>query len=192
MISRFIGNDGFCFKWCKDDGPNAAGKCQHTLDRIGTSYNCPSKYTISGFAAGEFEVCDSDSFPIPGVYTDAAGATQSYAQPAESLGAISTMPYQPSSAATSNCKTFASTELFTTFGAAPTGASGSSASGTGTATSGASSGTGTRATAAPTSSGSSNSTGSSSATGDSGAAEAFGMSLFAAIIGTLAAVSMFA
>ena len=27
-----------------------------------------------GMQPGEFKVCDSDSFPVPGVYTDSAGA----------------------------------------------------------------------------------------------------------------------
>ena len=209
--SRFIGSDGFCFKWCKDDGSNPDGKCQHTLDRIGTSYNCPSKYTLGATPAdGLFEVCDSDSFPVPGVYTDAAGATQSYAQPPESLGAISTMPYQPTSAATSNCKTYASSDVFaalatvspapgssasTTSGAASGGSGSSSATATAgtTATTGASGSKATSAPAAPTTSTSagSNSTGGASG-GDSGAASAFGVSLFATIAGVLAAISMFA
>ena len=183
----------FCFKWCKDDGTNPAGKCQHTLDRIGTSFNCPSKYTLAGFQAGEFEVCDSDSFPVPGIYTDSTGATQSYAQPPESLGAISTVPYVPTAAATSNCKTFASTELFTTFGAAPTGASASSSSGaSGSAATGTSktTGTGTRSSAASTSTSSSNSTG--SASGSDSGAETLGFSLFASVAGVLAAAALFA
>ena len=182
----------FCFKWCKDDAPNAAGKCQHTLDRIGTSFNCPSKYTLAGFAAGEFEVCDSDSFPIPGLYTDAAGATQSYAQPPESLGAITTVPYEPTAAATSNCKTFASTELFTTFGSAPTGAASSSgASGSSGGSSATSTGTRSGASSAPTSA-TSASNGTASGNSGSGASEAMSMSLFATVVGVLSAVAMFA
>ena len=51
----------FCFKWCADNGTNPDGKCQHTLDRIGTSFNCPSKYTLgAGMQPGEFEICDSE------------------------------------------------------------------------------------------------------------------------------------
>ena len=179
--SRFIGSDGFCFKWCKDDGSNPNGKCQHTLDRIGTSYNCPSKYTLGATPAdGLFEVCDSDSFPVPGVYTDAAGATQSYAQPPESLGPITTVPYTPTSAATSNCKTFASTDIFLQ-ASTTSGASSSGATGTGSAST---------AGAAPASSGGANGTAAGSS--GSGASETLGMSLLATVGGVLAAVFMFA
>ena len=174
-VCRFIGNNMFCFKWCKDDGSNPDGKCQHTLDRIGTSFNCPSKYTLAGFAAGEFETCDSDSFPVPGVYTDSTGATQSYSQPPESLGAISTVPYTPTSAATSNCKTYASTDIFA---AAATASGSASGSGSATRSSGASSATGTAAN--------------STSSGSNGAPEALGVSLVATLAGVLAAVSLFA
>ena len=90
-VCRFIGNNMFCFKWCNDNGTNPAGKCQHTLDRIGLLYNCPSKYTAgAGYQAGEFEICDSDLMTVPGIYVDASGATQSYEQPPEALGEITT------------------------------------------------------------------------------------------------------
>ena len=105
-LPRFVGDDGFCFKWCKDDGTNPAGKCQHTLDRIGLLYNCPSKYTAgAGYQAGEFEICDSDLMTVPGIYVDASGATQSYEQPPESLGEITSIPYTPTVVASSNCQT---------------------------------------------------------------------------------------
>ena len=195
----------FCFKWCNDDGSNPDGKCQHTLDRIGTSYNCPSKYTLAGYAEGEFEVCDSGSFPVPGIYTDSAGATQSYSQPPESLGAITTVPYDPTAAPTSNCKTYASSELFTAFGSAPTGASSSatgsatgstsgsgSAQATGSATGTMSTARGT-ASAAPSGSSSASTNGTSSGSTDtSGAAEALGVSVFATVAGVLAAAVFFA
>ena len=171
----------FCFKWCNDNGTNPDGKCQHTLDRIGTSFNCPSKYTLgAGMQPGEFEVCDSDSFPIPGVYTS-AGQTLSYSQPPESLGAISTVPYTPTSAATSNCKTYASTDLFTDAVATGTASVSGSGSGTGSASAALTSGS---------SSSASNSTGSSS--GSSAAPETLGFSLLATVAGVLAAVSLFA
>ena len=173
VTRRFIGNNASCFKWCADNGTNPDGKCQHTLDRIGLAYNCPSKYTLGSMDAGEFEFCDSDSFPIPGIYTDSAGTTTSYSQPAESLGAITTIPYTQTSAATSNCVTYASSDLFVTT------ASGSSA-------------TGTASSAKSTSSGSSSSSSSSSTSTDSGASEALAMSLFAVAVGVLSAVAMFA
>ena len=162
----------FCFKWCNDNGTNPDGKCQHTLDRIGMAYNCPSKYSLGSYTEGEYEYCDSDSFPVPGVYTDSAGTTYSYSQPAESLGAISTVPYTPTAAATSNCKTYASSDIFVAASSGATAsATGSSAKATSTASS-------------------SNSTSSSSS--DSGASETLGMSLFATVVGILAAVAMFA
>ncbi|KAH9910968.1 uncharacterized protein BXZ73DRAFT_93504 [Epithele typhae] len=192
--TEFIGSNQFCFKWCKDDGPNAAGKCQHTLDRIGLAYNCPSKYTVgAGQADGEFEVCDSDSFPIPGVYTDAAGATQSYAQPPESQGAITSIPYDPTAAATRACTTFASAALFTDAVAAPS--SGTSAGTTTGAPSTKTNGVSTTKSSSgsnPTSSSSSKTNGTSSASGAIPAADALPMSLFATVIGVLSAIAMFA
>ncbi|KAH9913995.1 uncharacterized protein BXZ73DRAFT_92896 [Epithele typhae] len=120
--TEFIGSNQFCFKWCADNGTNPDGKCQHTLDRIGLSFNCPSKYTMGGGTPdGLFEVCDSGSFPIPGVYTDSAGATH---------------------AASSNCQTFTSAALFTdAVSASSGGSSGVSGTSTGTATGSKSTGT---------------------------------------------------
>ena len=65
-----------------------------------------------GMQPSEFKVCDLDSFPVPGVYTNDAGAMQSYSQPLESLDAITTVPYVPTAAATHNCKMFASMDVF--------------------------------------------------------------------------------
>ena len=176
----------FCFKWCNDNGTNPAGKCQHTLDRIGTSYNCPSKYTLGNMSPGEFEVCDSDSFPIPGEYTVSGGATSSYAQPAESLGPITTVPYTPTSAATSNCKTYQSTDIFLA-GATTSGSSSASA------TAGASgSGSGSSAGAAPTSGSSGSSNGTTSGNSGSGAPATLGVSMLATVAGVFAAVAIFA
>ena len=111
---RFIGNNQFCIKICNPDSPNQSGYCQHTLDRIGLGYNCPSKYTVGGgYQEGEFEVCDTQNMGIVGVYTDASGATQSYAQPPESAGPITTVPYTPTSAASSNCVKMTSSALWT-------------------------------------------------------------------------------
>ena len=50
---------------------------------------------------------------VPGIYTDASGATQSYAQPPESAGPITTVPYVPTSAASSNCVKMTSSALYT-------------------------------------------------------------------------------
>jgi len=140
--TEFIGSNQFCIKVCNPTSKNQSGYCQHTLDRIGLAYNCPSKYTIGGgFKAGEFEVCDTAPMEIPGVYVE-NGVTMSYAQPPESDGPITTVPYTPTAAASSNCVTSASSALFsgqpsvTGAASASTTASGSgsaSASSTGSA-----------------------------------------------------------
>jgi len=155
--TEFIGSNQFCLKICNPTGNNNAGYCQHTLDRIGLGYNCPSKYTVGGgFAPGEFEVCESADIGVPGIYVDSAGATQSYSQPAESLGAITTIPYQPSTVASSSCTTYTSSVLFASAptvaptsspgsaqvtGTAKTGITTAKATGTGSTAAGATAGT---------------------------------------------------
>lgn len=99
---------------------------------------------------GTFQVCDSDDMLPPGVFTTAPGATTTWFQP--TVGPVGTPPYVPITPSSSNCQTFASTQLFVA--AATATATGGSASGA--ATSGAS---GTR----------SGSGSSPSATGSSGA-----------------------
>jgi len=117
--TEFIGSGMFCLKICNPAGNNEAGYCQHTLDRIGLGYNCPSKYTVGGgFQPGEFEVCESADITVPGIYVS-AGVTLSYSQPAESLGAITTIPYQPSTVASSSCTTYTSSVLFASAPPAP-------------------------------------------------------------------------
>lgn len=191
--TEFIGSNQVCIKICNPTG-NESGYCQHTLDRIGLAYNCPSKYTIGGGApAGEFEVCDSDLMTVPGVYVD-NGVTSSYAQPPESLGPITSIPYSPSLVASSNCVTTASSALFSQLVAAPssagasttgsagasaTGSAGASASGNKASTSG--SRTGSAGGAAPT--------GGSSLTGGAGALRT---SAFATVAGVIFAVAFFA
>lgn len=151
--TEFIGSNQFCLKICNPAGKNNAGYCQHTLDRIGLGYNCPSKYTVGGgFAPGEFEVCDSADIGVPGVYVDSAGTTQSYAQPPESAGPITTIPFQPSTVSSSNCVTYTSSVLYTAApSVAPTSSAGKSASGTSKVTTAKATGTGggTAATGAP-------------------------------------------
>ncbi|KAI0028457.1 hypothetical protein K488DRAFT_80676 [Vararia minispora EC-137] len=134
--TEFIGNNQFCIKVCNPNGTNPDGYCQHTLDRIGLGYNCPSKYTVGGNvpANGDFEICDSDLMMVPGLYVQ-NGQTLSYSQPPESLGQITTIPYQPSLVSSSNCQTFSSAALFTglaspTSGASSAAPTGASASGT--------------------------------------------------------------
>ncbi|KZV67290.1 hypothetical protein PENSPDRAFT_654220 [Peniophora sp. CONT] len=169
--TEFIGSNQFCIKICNPAGSNNPGYCQHTLDRIGLLYNCPSKYTTpASFPAGEFEICDSDLMTVPGIYVDASGATQSYAQPPESLGEITSIPYTPTVVASSNCQTFASSALFTELAAATGATSSASASG-----SAAASGS-TNPSASGSASASRSASGSAAASAASGSASAAGSS----------------
>jgi hypothetical protein len=202
--TEFIGSNQFCVKICDPKGSNEAGYCQHTLDRIGLLYNCPSKYTSGGgFQAGEFEVCDSDLMTVPGVYVDASGATQSYAQPPESLGPITSIPFTPSVVASSNCQTMASSVLFSDLVAATnvpsSSAASSGASATGSATGSSKSGStpsGSRtgsAAGSPTNSaaGSSSSSAAMSLTSTS-AITSLMFSLVAGIVGVGSAIALLA
>lgn len=104
---NFMGGGTFCLKACDPSKPNAANYCQHVFDRIGCQYNAPAAYVD-----GVFLSCDGDDQDFPGIYTDAAGVVQTYTQPAESLGPISTIPYTARIPASSNCQTFNSATLF--------------------------------------------------------------------------------
>lgn len=104
---NFMGGGTFCLKACDPSKPNAANYCQHVFDRIGCQYNAPAAYVD-----GVFLSCDGDDQDFPGIYTDASGAVQTYTQPAESLGPISTIPYTARIPASSNCQTFNSATLF--------------------------------------------------------------------------------
>jgi hypothetical protein len=192
--TRFIGNGQFCLKICNPEGSNESGYCQHTLDRIGLGYNCPSKYTVGGgTAAGDFEVCDSDNMGVPGVYTDAAGATQSYSQPPESDGPITTVPYQPTTVASSNCQKVTSSAIYTDLVPATSSASPGSASATASGSKSASI-TGSASSKPTGSAASSSKTGSAaqaSATSDNAAASV-GVSVVATVFGVIAAVAVLA
>jgi len=102
----FVGGDAFCFKACNPAGADAARYCEHIFDRIGCAYNAPNNAQD-----GVFEVCDGESQDFPGIYS-VGGVEMTYTQPPESLGAISTMPYQPVVPPSSNCRQYASSELF--------------------------------------------------------------------------------
>jgi hypothetical protein len=108
-MTRFVGSNMLGIKICNPTGTNPAGYCQHTLDRIGLTYNMPNQAQN-----GTFETCDTDPMDIPGVYTS-AGQTLSYAQPPESLGPITSIPYTARIPASSNCQTYQSTALYTDF-----------------------------------------------------------------------------
>jgi len=104
---NFMGGSQFCLKACNPAGANAANFCQHIYDRIGCAYNAPNSAQT-----GQFTSCDGDNQDFPGVYTDSAGVVQTYTQPPESLGAISSIPYQPKVPASSNCVTHTSNVLY--------------------------------------------------------------------------------
>jgi hypothetical protein len=123
---------------------------------------------------GLFEVCDSDPMDIPGVYT-LNGQTLTYTQPPESLGPITTVPYQPRVPASSNCVTYQSSALYTDFLSLAT-ATGASSKAT------AGSGTGTRAGTASV----------ASSTSGSNGAGALTVSLFPSILGVAFAVAFLA
>ncbi|EJD54448.1 hypothetical protein AURDEDRAFT_179604 [Auricularia subglabra TFB-10046 SS5] len=102
----FIGGGIFCFKACDMNAANSVGLCYHKLDRIGCTYNIPTALEDNVFLS-----CLGDDQQPPGVYTS-DGKVVTYTQPPESLGAITSMPYEAVLPATSACTTFKSAELF--------------------------------------------------------------------------------
>ena len=159
-------------KVCNPNGPNPSGYCQHTLDRIGIQYNMPNQAQN-----GTFEVCDTDAMAIPGEYV-VNGQTSSYAQPAESIP-ITSVPYTPTIPASSNCVTYQSSAIFSSFASLfPTTTGASSPTG-----SGASKG----ASGSRTSSGSS-----ASATSGSNGAGVVTISLFSSILGVAFSIAFLA
>ncbi|KAF5374435.1 hypothetical protein D9615_009040 [Tricholomella constricta] len=103
---NFIGGNAFCFKACDPAGPNAAHFCEHIFDRIGCAYNAPNNAQN-----GVFESCLGENQDFPGVYVT-NGVTQTYQQPPESLGPITSIPYTARVPASSSCSQFKSEELF--------------------------------------------------------------------------------
>jgi hypothetical protein len=175
---NFMGGNAFCIKVCDPANADAANYCQHVFDRIGCAYNVPNSAQN-----GTFESCEGENQDFPGVYTE-NGVVMTYTQPAESLGAISTMPYTARIPASSNCKTYESTSLYAALAsvtdnpsAVPT-SSGAAASGS---ASGSKSGSSSaRATASGSSSGSA--AGAQSTSND---AEALAFSGVVAVLGVV-------
>ncbi|KAF9523222.1 hypothetical protein CPB83DRAFT_863218 [Crepidotus variabilis] len=163
----FMGGDMFGCKACDPSKSNPRRHCEHIYDRIGIVWNMPSNAK-----EGEFVSCDADNAEFVGVYTS-NGQVLTYTQPPESLGAISTMPYTPTIPPSSNCKTFASTQLFA---ALPTGSSSGSTSGTITGSGGSSK---------PTGSASATGSGSAGAKPTDSGAEAIAVSAAASVLGVL-------
>ncbi|KAF9647020.1 hypothetical protein BDM02DRAFT_3098834 [Thelephora ganbajun] len=117
---NFMGGSAFCLKACDPAGAHAPDFCQHIYDRIGCAYNAPNNAKN-----GTFESCQGENQDYPGIYTDSSGKVQTYTQPPESLGVISTMPYQPKVPASSNCVTYTSSAIYaalpTVSGVTPSG-----------------------------------------------------------------------
>jgi hypothetical protein len=132
-----MGGSTFCLKACNPSGAHAPDFCQHIYDRIGCAYNAPN-----AAKNGTFESCQGDNQDFPGVYTS-NGAVVTYTQPPESLGAISSIPYQPKVPASSNCVQYQSSSLFAALASVtPTGGA-ASATGSSGGASGSKGGTAT-------------------------------------------------
>ena len=102
-----MGGGVFCLKACDPSLPDAPKYCEHVYDRIGCKYNAPAAYTD-----GVFLSCQGANQDFPGIYTGSNGVVTTYQQPAESLGAIATMPYEPKIPASSACTTYTSAQLY--------------------------------------------------------------------------------
>ncbi|TEB19657.1 hypothetical protein FA13DRAFT_1801996 [Coprinellus micaceus] len=140
------------FESCKD----ANGfTLHHTLPRLLSPHSrrcCPSTFAIAilppllshhpstlTYPSSPRSHRTGDNQDFPGIYTE-NGVVMTYTQPAESLGAISTMPYQPKVPASSECSTFTSSVVYTglpsptkalvTGSSTATGTSGAAATGT--------------------------------------------------------------
>ncbi|KAF8879521.1 hypothetical protein CPB84DRAFT_1965942 [Gymnopilus junonius] len=142
--NTFVGGNQFCFKACYNS-VSSPDYCENRYDLVGCSYNMPS-----AAKDGEFTECDGDVQEVVGLYTS-NGQTLTWSMP-DPL--TTTPPYTPVIPASSNCKTFQSTDLFL---AAPTSSGASASAATGKAgasssksgNSAAASTTGTTSSAAP-------------------------------------------
>jgi hypothetical protein len=158
---NFMGGGVFCMKACDPSGPNAAHYCEHIYDRIGCNLNAPAAYVD-----GVFESCEGESQDFPGIYTDSAGAVQTYTQPPESLGAITVVPYTARMPKSSNCVAATSAAIYTGLPSAAGAAVTPTASSAGSAGSSAAAATGVTTSRAASGAGASaKSSASSSATG---------------------------
>jgi len=158
---NFMGGNVFCLKACDPSNADGPKYCEHIFDRIGCHYNAPAAYVN-----GTFESCESDNQMFPGHYVS-NGRTLTYTQPPESLGPISTMPYDPVPPASSQCTQYTSASIYS---ALPrVNAASSSTSAETTATSGTSAARSTSTAASSTrgvnAAGNAATTGSSSNTG---------------------------
>ncbi|GJN92491.1 hypothetical protein Rhopal_005521-T1 [Rhodotorula paludigena] len=105
--NMFIGAGLWCLKLCDKDYLDRTGTrfCENKYDRMGCTYNMPASYKEN-----EYSVCDSELQDVVGVYTADDGQVSTYSQPPE--GTAPNPPYQPRIPSTSNCQTYASTDLW--------------------------------------------------------------------------------
>ncbi|GAA5911520.1 uncharacterized protein JCM6883_005783 [Sporobolomyces salmoneus] len=176
---NFMGGGQFCLKACDPSYELGYAMCEHIFDRIGCVYNAPSSYQQIN---GTFQSCDGDSQLPPGQY-DEGGERRTYTQPPESLGIISTIPYVPFTPASSNCVSYASSELYTAAAALATSSASSSSSAVSSSVAGSSSPS--RATGSPSSTASS---GNNAAASQTPASSAQKLGSVASLVGLAAAV----
>jgi hypothetical protein len=100
--NNFVGSGIFCLKLC-DPGVTKPNYCENRYDLIGCAYNMPASYKDN-----EFTSCEGDLQDVVGVYTS-NGQTYTWSQPEQ---VPATLPWQPRIPASSNCRTYASTDLF--------------------------------------------------------------------------------
>ncbi|KAF8316440.1 hypothetical protein DL93DRAFT_781354 [Clavulina sp. PMI_390] len=153
VTSSFMGSEQFCFKICDPSVPNSKVYCNNIFDRTGCTFVAPAPYT-----EGVFEVCDSDNMDPVGIYTGADGQTSTYKQPAEGVD-ITSLP-SIKTPASSNCKTYASTDLYAAANTISASGGSTSTSATGSVPTGSSTGTGVKTTVTTKPAGSSTGSGS--------------------------------
>ena len=107
LFLSFIGGDRFCFKLCDPTRAGSRAYCQNIYDRFGMDFNCPTEPKRD-----VFESCEGENQDPPGVYTS-NGVAVTYTQPPYGRPLPSTLPYVVRTPSVSNCRTFASSALYT-------------------------------------------------------------------------------
>ena len=180
---QFIGGNQFCLMMCDPSktSPTNHGQCNNVYDEVGITYNCPNNAQ-----KGVFEVCDGEPMTPIGQYVS-NGVTTTWTQP---WSGTWTVPYTPTVPASSNCRTFASTDLYSA-GVKPTG-SAASGSGSATASGAKATGTGARGSSGSGSAGASGSASPTGASGDASGANHVVVSGVATVLGLAAALAFLA
>ncbi|KAJ8295012.1 hypothetical protein OF846_002068 [Rhodotorula toruloides] len=179
-LGETVGAGVFCLKLCFDNTQKEPFYCQNKFDLLGCSYNMPASYQDNVFLE-----CDGDLQDPVGIYTGTNGQTTTWSQP-ESLAGTQSLPWTPRVPASSNCKTYQSTELFpaTALGYQSTSAPTATSAGSSGAKSGSNSGSsGPSATAAG-----SNSSSNKTNNGDIVAASV-SLSVLAMLVGSIVALA---